>query len=1150
MQPCPHDDDLLGFLNESLPKERLGVVGGHVDGCPKCQQRLDRLTEETQGAAARMKEVASGVLTDAGSLLASPEHATLVLGAKPWMPAFKILPEVPGFELLAELGRGGMGVVYKARHKRLNRLVALKMILAGTSVDTRTVQRFLFEGEVLARIKHPQVVQVYEVATYAGPNNVAIPYLAMELLEGGSLSQRLRKNNTPEAPRWPTHRQAAELLEGIARAVHAVHMQGVVHRDLKPGNILFGISDYGSRNPDSPNTIPMLADSLPKVTDFGLAKFTQDSGAQLTQTGQVVGTPQYMAPEQATGGRDQGPTVDVYALGAILFECLAGRTPFPGNEPMSVMLQLVNEEPPNVVTLCPEVPRDLAAVTMKCLAKEPTRRYPSAEALADDLRRFLENRPTKARPVTTLERLWFSAKRNPAIASLLATLTLVLCTAFVAFAVLWMRAEDKAQAENRAKQSAEFARKQADDALVQVNRREAELVFARAVAWCEDGRVPEGLQLFAHAIELAESLGDSNLVRIARINYTAWERELPAVPLPLKHNEPPRFVAYHPDGKHIATASRLGELYLWEIATRKKVRTYKLSDRLFSGYTTYWSIAFSPDGNTLAAGDSHGYVTLWNTNSPDHIAVFQSVYFNKQGDENVWSVVFTSNTDLWTNDGFNGLHRWDISNPKRPQMTQHTPKTGKNTNGNQVIQFLTVSDDREKIYSGDRFGRVREWSAKTGTELREWETRGWITDVAISSDNQRMAATGTNGVVRVYDLQTGKETLTLDLAGAYGHGVAFAPKRPYLAAADADGNLRFWHRDTGHAVGMPMQFHGELKRPRFRANSDDFAIPGQDAVFLCRLPDPPGDLLSLGNGVRLRGLTISPNGEHIAIADDYAFEVRKANGELVPLKLPVNGDSLTLRYDGNPARARVLRGTRNGFDWFTATGTKLEPGWSFGLNRVSRIEFSRDQTSLYALGSGVVAKFDAQPLKLITTHLVTTGNSAADIQSLAVRPDGNEVFISRGDVSVILASDTLKPLREWAIGDEVLDATYTPNGKHVLLGRRANIAELRDANTGERVGVPMPHARAVVAVAVSPNGEVLLTGSRDGTARFWDAATGQPLGPPLRHTGPVTHLAYAPNGEHVITGTGTGYVMLWDTPPRPATGTPAQLLAKLEASRE
>ncbi|VTR90971.1 wd40 repeat-containing protein : WD40 repeat-containing protein OS=Singulisphaera acidiphila (strain ATCC BAA-1392 / DSM 18658 / VKM B-2454 / MOB10) GN=Sinac_3618 PE=4 SV=1: Pkinase: WD40: WD40: WD40 [Gemmata massiliana] len=1175
MSDCPDDTDLAGFLNDSLGADRLALVSGHVDGCSECQGRLDRLTEQASGAVARYKELSSGVLPDArsGGVASTPEDATLIVGGKPAAPVFVGLPRVPGFEVLREIGRGGMGIVYKARHRRLNRLVALKMILAGASADSRVVQRFLFEGEVLARAQHPQVVQVFEVDTYDGPNHVPVPYLAMELLEGGSLSRKLRATNDGAAPRL-TPREAAELLEGIARAVHAAHLQGIIHRDLKPGNILFASADFGTPNPDlkpgsgdkktvaasgaSRTTLRTPNLALPKVTDFGLAKFTQESGADLTQTGQIVGTPHYMAPEQAAGDRRIGPAVDVYALGAILFECLAGRPPFIGTEPLSVMMKVVNEQPPDVRSFRPEVPRDLAAVTMKCLAKDPARRYVSAEALADDLRRFLDDRPTKARPVTNFERLWLSIKRNPSVAGLLALLAIVLCVAFVTFGSMWARAEEKARREESLKQLAEGATIRAKDAMTETQKREAQLVFRRAVNWCEEGRLDEGLELFVRAAELAVELGDENLERVVRINLAAWERDLPLPRHRFQHTEQPRLAAFHPDGKHLVTAGRSRELYLWDIASRKRVRTYKPTlqlSRTALGFApkllTYWTVAVSPDGLTIAAGGTDASLTLWET-SLDRPAeevspvgtfdAFDADVRKIQGrDLSLWTMAFSTDRVLWTSDAANGLRRWDLTDPRNPVSKRFVPKSGAN---GATLQIMVASPDGQKLYTGDRAGWVREWDGTTGTELSRWPTKGWITDIALSPDGRRVAVTGPNGFVRVIDLVTSREVLELSLAGAYGNGVAFTQKQPFLAASDGDGNVRFWHRDTGQPIGIPLRFHGEVTRMRFRPGTDEFAVPAGNSVYLCTAPDPPCDLISAGRGVRIRGLDFSPTGDRLAVADDRTFDLfDPRTRKRVPTTLDPDNDALTVRFDASAERPRVFRGTRDGLDWFAVpNGKKVEPVPSLGLGRVHRLEPLRDGTALFVMGSTLVARYDAATLKASKSRPpAQTLPAGVELSAIAARPDGGEVFVAFGDSAAVLAGDTLTPLREWAIGDEVLDARYTPSGDKILLAMRANAAELRDARTGARVGPQMPHERAVAGVAISPNGAILVTASRDGNARFWDAATNLPLGTPLRHAGPVTHVAFAPDGGHIATGTGTGHVTLWDIPPKPRKGTLEEL---------
>jgi serine/threonine protein kinase/WD40 repeat protein len=1154
MPDCPEDAELVGFLNESLPGERLGPVSGHVDGCARCQERLDRLTEQAGGAVARLRELSSGVLPDSRSG-AGAEENTLVLGARPpvHLPAFAGLPRVPGFDVLGEIGRGGMGVVYKARHQRLNRLVALKMILAGTAADPRNVQRFMFEAEVLARIQHPQVVQVFEVDTYQAPSGVPIPYLAMELLEGGSLSRKLREG--AGVPRWPSPRVAAELVEGLARAVHTAHLRGVIHRDLKPGNILFPV--------ESPTAASAGPGALcPKVMDFGLAKFTREVGADLTQSGQVIGTPQYMAPEQAAGGRDIGPGADVYALGAILFECLAGRPPFTGADPVSVLLKVVNEAPADVRALRPELPRDLAAVTMRCLEKDPARRYSSAETLADDLQRFLDDRPTRARPVRGAERLWLWAKRNPTVAGLLAALAVVLVSAFVIVAALWVRAEQKARAEAEANSRLEWAEgiaraeaRTAGAALLETERQKALLEFGRAVTSCEEGRVTDGLALFVRAAELAERTGERGLAHAARINLAAWVRDLPPVPRPLPHARQPRFAAFHPDGKRLVTAGHGGEVYLWDIGAGAVVRAYKPSERFRvpGEKPTYWTVAISPDGNTVAAGGTDRAVTLWHLESAEPFASFvavgtRSTLLPFADDGNVWSLGFTSNTVLWSNDDRDGLKRWDLTAVPEPRARPVAPNAPIEKD---VLQILVVSADGRRIYTGSRAGVVREWDAEQGVERRAWRVGGWIADVAVSADGAGLAATGPDGVVWLIDIRSEKaekpRVLPISLAGAYGNGVAFAPGRPHLVTSDGDGNVRFWHRETGQPIGLPLRFHGEVARPRFRPNADVLAVPAGNAVFLSGLPDPPGTLISAGHGSRIRGLGYAPAGDRLGAADDDAFELFDARtGKRVQEVRGEDEGALALHFD--PVRPVVYRGTRVGFDRVAIPdGRKSIPVSSYGLGRVLRIDAPRGGDGLFVLGGVVVARYDPVKLRPVVAERPAGVPPGVKLNALAVRPDGGEVLVSFADRVVFLHPDTLKPLRDWRVGDELLDARYTPDGTKVLVGRCDNRAELLDAATGAPTAArAMPHTRAVAAVAVSPDGTVLLTGSRDGTARFWDAATGLPLGAPLRHTGPVTHVAFAPGGARVATGTDTGHVMTWDVPPPATTATVEELRAQWE----
>jgi serine/threonine-protein kinase len=337
-------------------------------------------------------------------------------------PEGTALPQVPGYAVEAVLGQGGMGIVFRARHLRLNRPVALKMLLAGPYARPQELERFQREAEAVAGLRHPNVVQVYDVGDVDGR-----PYFTMELVEGGSLADKLAGTPCPAGP-------AAALVAAVAEAIQAAHQCGIVHRDLKPANVL------------------LTGEGTPKVTDFGLAR-RLDGGEGLTLTGAAMGTPSYMAPEQARGDKGTiGPATDVYALGVVLYECLTGRPPFRADTATATLRQVVEEEPVPPARLNPRVPRDLETICLKCLQKGPGQRYVSAAALADDLRRFEKGEPITARPPGALERAARWVRRRPTAAALLAAGLLML--AGVIAAAVWYagdRARLRAEAHGRAK---------------------------------------------------------------------------------------------------------------------------------------------------------------------------------------------------------------------------------------------------------------------------------------------------------------------------------------------------------------------------------------------------------------------------------------------------------------------------------------------------------------------------------------------------------------------------------------------------------------------------------------------------------------------------------------------------------------------------
>ena len=342
------------------------------------------------------------------------------------------LPEIAGYEVLELLARGGMGVVYRARHRTLGHEVALKMILSGEHAGPEERARFLLEAAAVAKMRHPGIVHIHDFGEHGGN-----PYFSLEFLAGGSLAQRLRS-----AGRLP-QREAAALLEKLARAVQHAHENGIVHRDLKPANVL------------------LTVDGEPKIADFGLAK-ELNSQDGLSRTGNVLGTPDYMAPEQAAGNiRAIGPGTDVYSLGAILYLCLSGQVPFHGTTTFETLSLVLEQEPTPLRRLVPGISHDLENICLRCLEKEPGRRYPSAADLAADLGRFLRGEPVAARPVGALGRSWRWCHRNPAVATLLTLVVVALTAGTVVSTYFALDASHKAV---QAKQRETEARKEADKA--------------------------------------------------------------------------------------------------------------------------------------------------------------------------------------------------------------------------------------------------------------------------------------------------------------------------------------------------------------------------------------------------------------------------------------------------------------------------------------------------------------------------------------------------------------------------------------------------------------------------------------------------------------------------------------------------------------
>ena len=424
MTSCPSDETLRILADERTNPPLYADLEHHVENCPACQNRLESLAWECRTPAA---------------------------DPLPRLPTAGNAPEIPGFEIKEELGRGSMGVVYLARDLRVGRSVALKVVPAGPGTDRRPRNRWRKEGKAFSRVRHPNVVVLHDIGEVG-----SWFYLVLEYIPGRALKDRL----DGPLPR----REAAQLLARVADAVHCIHQAGVLHLDLKPANILLDGA------PDSP-----LDRATPKVADFGVAHLlvNAERGEETSQLahGSWGGTPSYMAPEQISGTRDQlCPATDVHALGVILYKLLTGRPPFQGTSSLETLDQVRGQNPVPLRRLNPKIPRDLETIALKCLEKHPARRYASAEGLAGDLRRWLEDKPISARPVSPIEHGWRWCRRHPAVASLAATLLMTLSVGFLAIVLLWRYAEAK---RNHAEQQSSRAEQQS-------SRADAERLLAEA----------------------------------------------------------------------------------------------------------------------------------------------------------------------------------------------------------------------------------------------------------------------------------------------------------------------------------------------------------------------------------------------------------------------------------------------------------------------------------------------------------------------------------------------------------------------------------------------------------------------------------------------------------------------------------------------
>jgi WD40 repeat protein len=1034
-------------------------------------------------------------------------------------------PTVAGYEILRELGQGGMGIVYLARDQRLQRLVALKMLLPEGGVRASAVERFRREAEAIARLQHPNIVQIFQIGEQDGR-----PFLALEFVDGGNLAETLSGKAVPA-------RQAARLVATLARAVHYAHQQDLVHRDLKPANILLQ-----NEKPISQSPICNLQSAIPKISDFGLVKLLAGDSHQ-SQSGAVVGTPTYMAPEQALGKvAIVGPATDVYSLGVILYEMLTGRPPFQGESPTDTLLTIVTVDPVPPTRLQHKVPRDLETICLKCLHKDPRRRYTSAQALAEDLDRFLDGHPIQARPAGAVEKLWRWTKRNPLAAGLAAAVLLSLLAGTgisSAFAVQARaraedaltekrRADDKAREalaeQERADRQAEVARREERNA--QDNARRAEQAQATAqeekekaqrlaaalahdhgLNLCGQGQSDHGLLWLARSLELAPDSAP-DLQRAIRTSLSAWRAHLHTLQLYLSHPDWVSSVAFSPDGKRILTGCRDGTARFWDAAAGEAVGKPLQHDGPVS------AVAFNPDGKTVASS-SGSAVRLWDSGTGQPVG--QPLAHRLRVDRMTYSA---DGRSLLTATALSTFHLWDAATGKPMELSLEW----ENGQRPPPIRALAFTPDGHTIVAGIE-ASVRFWDVATGkfSQPPLLHPAG-VGALAVSPDGKTLLTGSSDNLARFWDAATGKP-LGQPLAhnGAVT-GVAFSPDGKKALTCGNDWTARLWDVATGRPVGQSLP-HTDLQAAAFSPDSKRVLTGGLDKVVrVWDIADGSdrGDILL--NEVP-SDVVLSPDGKNVLTwqhGKDTASLWETSTGKLLreTARHPVTLTAATFSSDGKTIATASHRGLQ--FE-DAATGQPL-PALIRYQGLATKLAYSPDSKVLVTtILNGTTWRTHlwdtttGHPLRQPIEH----GDSArlAYIHSVAFSPDGKRLLLAFSNQTArmwdVATGQTLEPVLRHE--GPVWAAAFSPDGKTVVTASADRTARLWDAATGKPVGQPLQHFSRVWTVAFSPDGRSLVTGSDDRCARLWDAATGKQVGPPLRHDGPVRTVAFNSKGSTLQT---------------------------------
>jgi WD40 repeat protein len=987
-------------------------------------------------------------------------------------------PVVAGYEILDELGRGGMGVVYRARHVGLNRQVALKMILAGTHAGAAQVARFRAEAEAVARLQHPNIIQIHDVGTQDGR-----PYLSLELVQGASLARHV--NGVPQPAV-----QVARWVQTLARAVEAAHRKGVIHRDLKPSNIL--LADDGTL----------------KITDFGLAK-SMGTATGLTHTDSVLGSPSYMAPEQAEGDAKQvGPAADIYALGAILYELLTGRPPFKAATALETLEQVKTIEPVPPGRLQPGLARDLDTICLKCLEKLPIRRYTSAGALADELGRFLQHEPIIARPIGRLERCARWCRRNPILATASGLLALSLLAVVVVSAVFGLH-EARAARELRA-------------ALDESRRLSASLTLERGLTLCEQGSVDRGVLWLARSLEMAAGTDRTELQTAIRANLAGWVRYLHPLRLCLEHPGGPRAIAYSGDGATIATGGADGSARLWDAATGAPIGPP------LSHSCAVASVAFDRGGRLLLTVGTSGPAYLWSrangakhASALEHPGTIQAASFSPDGQS-----VLTAGDD-------GTVRFWDAGTGRSfGPVLRHESAVRAAAFGPDGRTVLTGSDDRT----------AGLWDVASGRRIRSFRHNSLIVVVAHRPDGKMVFTACDDGIGRLWDLATGHAVGPELRHDARVQTAVFSLDGRMVLTASRDWRARLWDTATGALVSEPMRHQGPVMDAAFSPDGRSIitgSADGTGSLWRTATTQPIG--APLAHRGTVGAVAFSPDGHSLLTAgslpDARVWEFRgdvseptRCLNECWPNCMAFSPDRRLLAIGGGDCVARAYEAT-NG----QATGVVLRHD-----DEVKALTFNRDGTILATAGDDrTVRLWDAASGRSIAAPL----RHGDKVQSLAFSPDDRLILAGTREGSVCVWDVASRRL----VGERrdhrepVLALAFSPDGATFLTGSSDQTGRLWRTTSLEPIGAPLRHFGQVWAVGFSPDGLVAATGGADRALQLWDAATGAPIGSPIIDQNPITSLAFSPDGRTIFAGNrgiGPTCSRIWDVATREPLGPP------------